>query len=100
GQKEQWRRETERPIIAALLTTSDGCLRAWDETAAYRQEWAQARQKAEVESIQKEAHDQMVKAAAEAWALHEKLRLIVAELDLIAGMDVRAAAEDLEKRHE
>lgn len=98
GQREQWKRETERPIVANLLTVSQSCLDYWSEAAELKEAWARSREPGAPPGG--ELWDKMLKASAEAWASHEKLRLLVAELDLVAGVDVRRAAEMLEKRLE
>jgi hypothetical protein len=98
GQKEQWRRETERPIVANLLTTSEDCLRHWTDAAEQLDTWRNSpRPEGDHDE---ETRGNILKVSAEAWALHEKLRLLVAELDLVAGAEVRRAAAELEKRHE
>jgi hypothetical protein len=97
SQKEQWRRDTERPIVAALLTSSDDCLRAWTEAASQKETWARSLQPGGTRDD--EARDKMTKAYAEGWALYEKLSLQLAELDLVAGVEVRRKAKELLDQH-
>lgn len=59
GQKEQWRRDTERPIVVNLLSTSKECLETWTDAASQIErlnEWQEAG-----ESLTSETHAALVK---------------------------------------
>lgn len=85
GQREQWRRDEERPIVACCLTISEDAGREWWDASV-------AQEGADVEKIRPN------------WEkgrelLHD-LRLAVAQLDLLASGPVRQIAGDLVKAHE
>jgi len=80
GPVEQWRREQERPIIARVLTISSDMLNDWLRLA----------DAGEVD----EAQD--AKRISEGgMKLYQKLRLEAAQLELLAGPQVREAVRDL-----
>lgn len=100
GQKEQWRRETERPIVASLLATSKECLETWTDAASQMKTLNESQEAGEPFSGEiHEAVVKMVKTYANGWALVEKLNGIASELDLIASTAVSQAVNELVDRH-
>ena len=100
GQKEQWRRETERPVVANLLATSKECLETWADAASQIKTLNESQEAGEPFSDEiHAAMVKMVKTYANGWAMVEKLNVIASELDLIASAGVRQAVNDLVDRH-
>jgi hypothetical protein len=98
SQREQWRRDQERPIVARMITLSQDALAQWHQAARAR--WAY------LDAV-KEAHDRGTitggpddRACAAGSERYENLRADVAELDLIAGQPVRDVAHQLVQIHE
>lgn len=100
GQKEQWRRETERPVVAGLLASSKECLETWADAAAQMKTLNESQEAGEPFSSEIHAATvKMIKTYANGWALVEKLNVIASELDLIASAGVSQAVNKLVDRH-
>lgn len=99
GQTDQWRRDTERPIVARILTLSDQCLPLWGEAALAKEMW--------IATLQSQGHpgdvevrEKMESSFRAGHKLLEELQLQVAELDLVAGRPLREIAYQLINQHE
>jgi hypothetical protein len=89
GQREQWRRDQERPVVARCLTLSDDARREWWPASVAKQD------------ASADARPTLVDAHWEkGWQLLHDLRYEVAQLDLLASRAVRQAARDLAAAHE
>lgn len=101
GQLEQWRRDTERPIVANILTLSGDAQRVWMDTAFARRAWIGSLQAGQAGSAEEApAHEKASSSWQEGFDLFEKLRYEAAQLSLVADAPVRAAAEAILKSHE
>jgi len=93
---EEWRRDTERPIIARLLTLSRDAALAWSEANDHRIEY--------VERYTDGADSTALDRAGAAWrrgnSLIDRLNFETAQLDLIAGDRLRERARALLGPHE
>ena len=96
--RQQWRREAERPIVAAFLSCSDQCLEAWNDAALSKQAWINSFETGH-EEHRKRSHDDMVSAHETGSSLVEKMTTHVAELDLVAGSEVCRTTKQLLKHH-
>lgn len=101
GQREQWRRDVERPIVAQIITLSGDALTAWREASFARQEWiTSVRADPDRQHEDTDARDR----AAEKWTAgagaYEKLRFEIAQVDLVAGRPLRETAGALLGLHE
>lgn len=94
GHLEQWRREQERPIIARILIGSSDAYTAWRDVAMAKQRWAENPGEPPADAAEVRAR---YDAAVELW---KTLRFEVAQLDLLAGAEVRKVADDLVSEHE
>jgi hypothetical protein len=99
GQREQWRRDEERPIVARMLKLSDDALAAWQVAATEKSRW--------IDALRSDDHDAQeerrasMKASWDAGSeKFDQLRLQQAELDLMAGERLRRTASDLVRKHE
>lgn len=90
GQREQWRREQERPIVARSLTLSADASTEWWKTSAVREEMDP-----DQPGPSADADEHMQRGIQ----LLGELRYQVAELDLLASRAVRRAASDLADAH-
>jgi hypothetical protein len=99
GQREQWRRDAERPIVARILTISSEALELWGDTARAKGQLIDELA-AEPFAEHPVARDAAMQAWQSASAAHELLRFEVAQLDLIGGRRVRSAATALLTSHE
>lgn len=99
GQKEQWRREAERPTVATALATSNECCDKWIEAADLKEEWGDALVTGGPDDEPDGRAAEIWKAYVEGLALYNKLRFQLAELDLIAGPGVRRVAAAIETAH-
>jgi hypothetical protein len=95
GQVEQWRREQERPIVARILTISDDMMANWSMLVATKERSAGGGDD-EVRAAEARTADSQLAAGQE---LHGKLRYESAQLDLLAGPQVRDTAHDLAAAH-
>ena len=89
GQREQWRRDQERPIIARCLTLSDDALSEWWDASV-------AKQDADADTYRAAMDPHWDKGRQ---LLHD-LRYEVAQLDLLASRAVRQVTRDLVAAHE
>ncbi len=89
GQREQWRRDQERPIVARCLTLSGAALSEWWHASV-------AKQRADADAPPTLVDPHWDKGVQ---LLHD-LRYEVAQLDLLAGRAVRQVARDLVAAHE
>jgi hypothetical protein len=89
GQREHWRRDQERPIVARCLTLSDDVFSEWWDASV-------AKQDASADASPTLADPHWDKGRE---LLHD-LRYEVAQLDLLASRAVRQVAGDLVKAHE
>ena len=87
GRLEEWRRDTERPIVARLLTLSQDAAEAWSEANRLRAEYTGGADRTALDR------------AAAAWnrgnSLVAQLNFEIAQLDLIAGDRLRERARAL-----
>jgi hypothetical protein len=90
GQREQWQRDQERPIVARCLTLSADALNKWWDASA-------AKQDADVDADMTRMDPQFDKAGLQ---LLRDLRYEVAQLDLLASRAVRQLAGDLLDAHQ
>ena len=90
GQREQWRREQERPIVARCVAISTDIRDEWREASFARLD-VQAPVGAQLD-VQKRVN--------RGWQALRNLRYEVAQLDLLASHTVRQAARDLVAAHE
>ena len=90
GQREQWRREQERPIVARCAALSVDIRDQWREASFARLD-LQAPVGAQLD-IQQRVNN--------GWQALRNLRYEVAQLDLLASPTVRQAARDLVAAHE
>ena len=89
GQREQWRRDQERPVVARCLTLSDDALSEWWDASV-------AKQDAEADAPLTRMDSHWDKGRQ---LLHD-LRYEVAQLDLLASRTLRQVAQDLVSAHE
>src|SRR5262249_38132873 len=98
SQLHQWRRDTERPVLARIISISDKSLEALREVAYERSQWIESVPGSQAESI--EARDK----ARTLWDMNadefEELRYQIAQLDLVAGEQLRKTAHALLSKHE
>jgi hypothetical protein len=95
-QLEQWRRDTERPIVARIVALSERSLEKLEEVAAEKSRWIES--SAETNRI--EAQNRSAEAWQEETALYEDLRYEAAQLDLTAGRPLRQVVHALLGKHE
>ena len=88
GQREQWRRDQERPIVARCLTLSGDALSEWSDASV-------AKQRADADAPRTSVGTHWDKGRE---LLHD-LRYEVAQLDLLASWAVRQVARDLFAAH-
>jgi hypothetical protein len=93
--REQWRREQERPIVARILTISSDMISNWSKLVAAEERSAGALND-ELRATENESARQHLVTGTE---LSEKLRFEAAQLDLLAGPQVREAAHHLAGFH-
>jgi hypothetical protein len=98
-QLDQWRRDTERPIVAKLLTLSNEAAQAWDEAARLRWQWISSLTPDRSTSDEIAAGDAARVAWQEGCTLVDQLTFEVAQLDLIAGDQPREVARALLRPH-
>lgn len=89
GQREQWRRDQERPVVARCLTLSDDARSEWWDASVAKQDAS-----ADAPPTLVDSHWD------KGWQLMHDLRFEVAQLDLLASRAVRQAARDLAAAHE
>jgi hypothetical protein len=87
GQREQWRRDQERPVVARCLTLSDDALSEWWDASL-------AKQDADADAPLTKMDQHWRKGGQ---LLHD-LRYEVAQLDLLASRAVRQVAATLLRR--
>jgi hypothetical protein len=95
-QREQWRRDTELPILAALLSKSTEAVGLWDDVA-------EARRHAEEvpgERIRERAFDEAMQKWKQGSDTFDGLLLQAAELEMIAGSEITDAVSAMMKSHE
>jgi hypothetical protein len=90
GNREQWWREQERPIVARSLTLSGDALLEWRWASVAKQAMSEDEDWAGSEASQ---HWE------KGWRLMMDLRYEVAQLDLLASRPVRKAARELVGAH-
>jgi len=94
GRLDEWRRDTELPIVAKVLTLSEECQTSWSNTALAKRLLADT------------PGDDVANrnAATQAWEAGcsslERLRFEIAQLDLMAGATLRSAVKALAAPHE
>lgn len=88
GQRERWRREQERPIVARCLTLSSDIRHEWHEASVARQD---ARSWALPEAQQR---------IRKGWEALRDLHYEATQLDLLANHAVRQAARELVAAHD
>jgi hypothetical protein len=95
GRLDQWRRDTELPIVAKVLTLSEECQTSWSNTARAKRLLASDTPGDDVANRN---------AATQAWEAGcsslERLRFEIAQLDLMAGATLRSAVKALAVPHE
>jgi hypothetical protein len=101
GQREQWRRDQERPIVAWVLTLSADALAQWEQAGQARRDWIDSR-RADPDRAHEDtqARDEARVHWGAGSEAYEKLRFEVAQLDLIAGHQLRDVANKLVGEHE
>jgi hypothetical protein len=93
SQREQWRRNDERPIVARCLTLSGDGLREWEKASGAKEAANPGPDPDPYRSWQE--HPKWEKGRK----LIEDLRYEVAQLDLLAGSAVRQVANGLLEAH-
>ena len=99
GQLDQWRRDTERPIVARILMQSRETLEQLRQVADLREEWIPS-----IGGVRSNEEAATRDAAARTWELSrasfDSLRFEIAQLDLIAGHPPRDLTRKLMSAHE
>lgn len=88
GQREQWRRDQERPVVARCLTLSANAAGEWWDASV-------AKQEADASAPRSRMDPHWEKGLQ----ILDELRFQVSQLDLLASGPVREAAGDLFKAH-
>jgi hypothetical protein len=89
GQREQWRRDQERPVVARCLTLSDDAASEWWEAA-----------KPQFVEAEDDPRTRMELHEDKGRELLRDLRNEVAQLDFLASRAVRQVARDLVEAHQ
>jgi hypothetical protein len=88
GQREQWRRAEERPLVARCLTLSEDISKEWWDASVAKQD-----ADPDTNSFSMDPHWK------KGFGLWRDLRYEVNQLDLLASSSVRQAARDLVEAH-
>lgn len=92
GQRTQWRRDTERPVIAKLLNLSAQCIGEFREAASLKQDWMNPSPgRANINELREQGHVRWLAGVATL----DEVTLTANELDLLANGKVRASVEEL-----
>jgi len=92
---KQWRRDTELPILARVMELSEDARQTWADTVKAKIYQYKERQRGNEIS-----QEQIIESWQRGRALFAKLRYEVAQLDLVAGEELRTAANALVTIHE
>jgi len=92
---KQWRRDTELPILARIMTLSEDARQSWADTV--KAKIYQYKQRMGGNEI---GQEQSIEAWERGRVLFAKLRFEVAQLDLVAGNGLSTAAKALVTTHE
>jgi hypothetical protein len=99
AQREQWRREQERPVVARCLLLSSDAHNRWADVAATDVAIATGDPKKVRERFE-QLMDKRTQDFEKGLQLTHELRYEVAQLDLLASTEVRRAAADLVNAHD
>lgn len=99
NQLDQWRRDTELPLIGAILTLSEDATTAWVSAAGRRSIWIQS---LGLDGIGENVpvREEYYKFFHEGADLHDRMRLKAAQLQLVAGPPLLAVVATLLRTNE
>jgi len=89
GQREQWRRDQERPVVARCLTLSANAAGEWWDASVAKQDADAAAPRSQMDAHWEKGRQHL-----------DELRFEVAQLDLLASPAVRATAASLVSEHQ